>query len=77
MPEETVVWPAHDDNGRHSSTLGSVFPWLGYWRIGLFNMGNACVWRERNHLDALVRAVRNDSRMPLTLRLYLTVGTQF
>ncbi len=57
--------------------IGSVFPTLGYWRIGLFNIGNARFLRERNYVDASGRAVRNDSSMTLTPRLYLTVGTQF
>jgi outer membrane receptor for ferrienterochelin and colicin len=57
--------------------IGSVFPKLGYWRVGVFNIGNARFWRERNYVDASGSVVRNESGMTLTPRVYLTVGTQF
>ncbi|MES2976250.1 MAG: TonB-dependent receptor [Pseudomonadota bacterium] len=56
---------------------GSVVPGWGYWRVGIFNIGDAPYDRERNYLDASGAQVQNRSSMRLTPRLYLTVGTQF
>lgn len=57
--------------------IGSVLPKLGYWRVGVFNIGNARFWRERNYVDNSGTVVRNESGMTLTPRVYLTIGTQF
>lgn len=57
--------------------LGGVVPKLGYWRIGVYNIGNARYDRERSYPDGTGGFAQNSSVMTLTPRVYLTVGTQF
>ena len=57
--------------------IGNVVRGLGYWRVGVFNVGDALHERQRSYVDASGAARQADSRMRLTPRLYLTVGTQF
>jgi outer membrane receptor for ferrienterochelin and colicin len=57
--------------------LGGVVPKLGYWRIGVYNIGNARYDRERSYPDGAGGFAQNSSVMTLTPRVYLTVGTQF
>ena len=57
--------------------IGSVVPGWGYWRIGLFNITDAPFGRERGYSGAGGQALTDRSRMLLTPRAYLTVGTQF
>ncbi|RYG13051.1 MAG: hypothetical protein EON92_06650, partial [Burkholderiales bacterium] len=57
--------------------VGSVVPGLGYWRVGVFNIGDAPYRRERNFRDAAGALVTNTTDMTLTPRVYLTIGTQF
>lgn len=56
---------------------GSVVPGWGYWRVGIFNIGDAPYDRVRNYVDGTGNQVQNQSSMRLTPRVYLTVGTQF
>lgn len=57
--------------------LGGLVRGLGYWRVGVFNIGDAPFDRTRRYLDASGSEVETHSRMTLTPRVYLTVGTQF
>jgi len=57
--------------------VGSVLPTLGYWRLGIYNIGDAAYRRQRNYVDATGVAVSNNTEMTLTPRVYLSVGTQF
>ncbi|MDI9334637.1 MAG: TonB-dependent receptor plug domain-containing protein [Cytophagales bacterium] len=56
--------------------VGSVFPKLGYWRLGVYNLGNAKYIRDRSYTSGTV-AYQDNSVMTLTPRVYFTVGTQF
>ncbi|KQP13221.1 TonB-dependent siderophore receptor [Pseudorhodoferax sp. Leaf267] len=57
--------------------LGGLVRGWGYWRVGLFNIGDAPFDRVRRSVDAAGSEVETRSRMELTPRVYLTVGTQF
>lgn len=57
--------------------LGGLVRGLGYWRVGVFNIGDARFERTRRTVDAAGQDVETRSRMTLTPRVYLTVGTQF
>jgi outer membrane receptor for ferrienterochelin and colicins len=57
--------------------IGSVLPQLGYWRMGVYNIGNARYLRNRTYGDVGGAPVQSDSSMTLTPRLFLTIGTQF
>jgi outer membrane receptor protein involved in Fe transport len=57
--------------------VGSVFPTLGYWRLGIYNIGNANYARQRNYADGAGNPAQDTSDMRLTPRLYFTIGTQF
>ncbi len=57
--------------------IGSLVRGWGYWRVGLFNIGDAPFERQRDTTDASGSALQTRSRMTLTPRAYLTVGTQF
>ncbi len=57
--------------------IGSVVPGWGYWRVGVFNIGDAPFDRERSYAGTAGSTLQSDSRMTLTPRVYLTVGTQF
>jgi hypothetical protein len=49
---------------------------LGYWRLGVFNVGDAHFRRDRVDASGAVPLVSRSS-MQWTPRAYLTVGTQF
>ncbi len=57
--------------------VGSVVQGLGYWRVGIYNIGDAPYRRQRNYVDSTGAQVTNYSDMTLTPRVYLTIGTQF
>ncbi len=57
--------------------VGSVLPALGYWRLGIYNIGNAVYSRERNYTDAVGNPAMDTSATQYTPRLYFTIGTQF
>ncbi len=57
--------------------VGSVLPALGYWRLGVYNLGNASYNRERNYPDSVGNPAQDTSSMQYTPRLYFTIGTQF
>lgn len=57
--------------------VGSVVRGWGYWRLGVFNVGDAPYRRERQYQDAQRGDVAESSRMTLTPRIYMTVGTRF
>jgi len=57
--------------------VGSVLPRLGYWRLGVYNIGNASFSRERNYADSAGNPVQDASNMLLTPRVYFSIGTQF
>jgi outer membrane receptor for ferrienterochelin and colicin len=57
--------------------VGSVVPRVGFWRVGIYNVGDARYVRERSYQDSLGRAQTDISQMSLTPRLVLSVGTQF
>ncbi len=56
--------------------VGSVNPKLGYWRLGVFNVGNARYVKDRAYTSGGV-AYTDNSVLTFTPRVYLTVGTQF
>ena len=57
--------------------IGNGVRGLGYWRLGVFNVGDAPYRRERGSLDAAGRETLERSSLRLTPRVYLSVGTQF
>jgi len=57
--------------------VGRVHPGWGYWRIGVYNLGDAPYQRERHYTDGLGNAVDEKSSMTLTPRVYASIGTQF
>ena len=57
--------------------LGGLVRGWGTWRVGVFNIGDAPFVRTRRSSDATGAEVESRSRMLLTPRVYLTVGTQF
>jgi outer membrane receptor protein involved in Fe transport len=57
--------------------VGGVLPTLGYWRLGVFNIGNAPFNRQRAYSDASGNATSDYSQLLLTPRVFLSVGTQF
>ncbi|MES2938791.1 MAG: TonB-dependent receptor [Pseudomonadota bacterium] len=57
--------------------VGGLVRGLGYWRIGVYNIGDAPFRRERRYVDPAGSTLDVDSRMTLTPRLYLAIGTQF
>ena len=57
--------------------LGGLVRGWGTWRVGVFNIGDAPFDRTRRSVDASGSAVETRSRMTLTPRVYLTLGTQF
>ena len=57
--------------------LGQVLPKLGYWRISLYNIGNAPFKRQSSYADSNGQAVQDYSSMRLTPRFYVSIGTQF
>jgi outer membrane receptor for ferrienterochelin and colicins len=57
--------------------VGGLVRGLGYWRVGVFNIGDAAFERTRRSVDAAGNEMETRSRMTLTPRVYLTVGTQF
>jgi outer membrane receptor for ferrienterochelin and colicins len=57
--------------------LGALVRGWGYWRVGVFNIGDAPFERTRQFVDGAGNGVETRSRMTLTPRVYLTVGTQF
>jgi outer membrane receptor protein involved in Fe transport len=56
--------------------IGSVLPKLGYWRLGIFNIGDAKYVKERNYASGGT-AYQDNSVLTFTPRVYLTLGTQF
>ena len=57
--------------------VGQVIRGLGYWRVGVFNIGDAPFRRERRSVDPSGATTLSTSEMTLTPRVYLTIGTQF
>lgn len=57
--------------------LGQLVRGWGYWRVGVFNIGDAPFDRTRRTVDALGNTVETRTSMTLTPRVYLTAGTQF
>ncbi|MBD9395646.1 TonB-dependent siderophore receptor [Acidovorax sp. ACV01] len=83
----SMTGPADQDiNGtltgknRASATLdlyvGQLVRGLGYWRLGVYNVGDAHFRRDRVDASGAVPVVSTSS-MQWTPRAYLTVGTQF
>jgi hypothetical protein len=56
--------------------VGQLVRGLGYWRLGVFNVGDAHFRRDREDASGAVPLISR-SRMQWTPRAYLTVGTQF
>lgn len=56
--------------------IGQLVRGWGYWRVGVYNVGNARFRRDRVDASGAV-PVLSASSMQLTPRVYLTVGTQF
>ncbi len=56
--------------------IGSVNPNWGYWRLGIFNIGDAKYVKERGYTSGGT-AYQDNSVLNFTPRIYLTVGTQF
>jgi outer membrane receptor for ferrienterochelin and colicins len=56
--------------------IGNVLPKLGYWRLGIFNIGDAKYVKDRNYTSGST-AYQDNSVLNFTPRIYLTVGTQF
>jgi len=56
--------------------VGQLVRGLGYWRLGIYNMGDARFGRDRVDASGPVPLLSTSS-MQLTPRVYLTVGTQF
>ena len=59
-----------------ASLLGQLVRGLGYWRLGVFNVGDAHFRRDRVDASGAVPLISRSS-MQWTPRAYLTVGTQF
>jgi outer membrane receptor for ferrienterochelin and colicin len=57
--------------------IGRVQPTWGFWRVGVYNIGNARFSRDRHYADASGNSWQDSSSMTLTPRVYLAVGTQF
>ncbi|MDM0113006.1 TonB-dependent receptor [Variovorax sp. J22R133] len=57
--------------------VGSVITKLGYWRIGVYNIGNVHFVREKSYADPQAGLTQTTSDMTLTPRLYVTIGTRF
>ena len=57
--------------------LGSVVAGLGYWRVGIYNIGDAPYRRQRSYVDTTGAPVTNFTDVTLTPRVYFTIGTQF
>ncbi len=57
--------------------VGSVLPSVGYWRSGVYNIGNASFLRQRNYADSAGNALLDSSNMRLTPRVFFSIGTQF
>jgi outer membrane receptor for ferrienterochelin and colicin len=57
--------------------IGRVQPTWGYWRVGVYNIGNARFNRDRHYADGTSEAWQDRSSMTLTPRVYLSVGTRF
>jgi outer membrane receptor for ferrienterochelin and colicins len=84
----TLTGPADLDSspgvsGREASRttldvyIGSLVRGLGYWRVGIFNITDSSYRRSRTYVDAAGGQGTSASRLTLTPRVYLTVGTQF
>jgi outer membrane receptor for ferrienterochelin and colicin len=56
--------------------VGSVNPKLGYWRLGVYNIGNAKQVRDRSYSSSGT-PYQDNSVLRFTPRVYVTVGTQF
>jgi outer membrane receptor for ferrienterochelin and colicins len=68
------------DRARRSFDMyvGSVYPKLGYWRLGIYNIGNAKYIKDRYYASASgTTAYQDSSVLSFTPRVYVTVGTQF
>lgn len=57
--------------------VGNGVRGLGYWRLGVFNVGDAPYRRARGYLDAAGHDTIERSSLRLTPRVYLSAGTQF
>ncbi|MBA2676576.1 TonB-dependent receptor [Ramlibacter sp.] len=57
--------------------LGGLVRGWGYWRVGVYNIGDAPFRRERRYVDSAGGTLGIESRMTLTPRVYLAIGTQF
>ena len=57
--------------------LGAVVAGLGYWRVGLQNIGDAKYARDRRSVDPAGNIVSSSGALTFSPRAYLAVGTQF
>lgn len=57
--------------------VGNLIRGLGYWRLGIFNISDSSYRRSRTYVDAAGGQGLSTSRLTLTPRVYMTVGTQF
>ncbi|MEY4296107.1 MAG: hypothetical protein RLY82_1795 [Pseudomonadota bacterium] len=75
---DTTAGVGGTDRARRSVDLyiGRVNPNWGYWRIGIFNIGDAKYVKDRNYTSGGI-AYQDNSVLNFTPRVYLTVGTQF
>lgn len=75
---DTTAGVGGTDRARRTVDLyiGSVLPKLGYWRLGIFNIGDAKYVKDRNYTSGGV-AFQDNSVLNFTPRVYLTLGTQF
>lgn len=57
--------------------LGRVHKGLGYWRVGIFNVGDTPYRRSRSYTDAAGQLGLTTSNMTLTPRVYFAIGSNF
>lgn len=57
--------------------LGRVVTGLGYWRIGIYNIGDAPYIRRSNYNLSSQGSTDEYSRIKLTPRIYVSIGIQF
>lgn len=75
---DTASGTTGTDRARRTVDLyvGRVNPSWGYWRVGIFNIGDAKYVRDRAY-NSGGSAYQDHSQVTFTPRVYLTVGTQF
>jgi len=71
-----------DATGRESARatldahVGQTLPGLGYWRLGVNNLGNTPLSRSRQY-DSAGQQIRENSRTDAGRRIFASIGTQF